>query len=98
VLFCVFCLIVVPLPPGTKPFAVKINNNNNNNNNICSQCRSHDRRIGQQKLEDPSLIKRNGFLVENNTLGNEVPEDAGCVLHISTHTFGKHAELLRSLR
>jgi hypothetical protein len=26
VLFCVLCLIVVPLPPGTKPFAVKINN------------------------------------------------------------------------
>jgi hypothetical protein len=28
VLLCVLCLIVVPLPPGTKPFAVKINNNN----------------------------------------------------------------------
>jgi hypothetical protein len=34
VLFCVLCLfrllclIVVPLPPGTDPFAVKINNNN----------------------------------------------------------------------
>jgi hypothetical protein len=27
------CLIVVPLPPGENPFAVKINNNNNNNNN-----------------------------------------------------------------
>jgi hypothetical protein len=27
------CLIVVPLPPGTNPFAVTINNNNNNNNN-----------------------------------------------------------------
>jgi hypothetical protein len=27
------CVIVVPLPPGTNPFAVKINNNNNNNNN-----------------------------------------------------------------
>jgi hypothetical protein len=26
------CVIVVPLPPGTSPFAVKINNNNNNNN------------------------------------------------------------------
>jgi hypothetical protein len=26
-------VIVVPLPPGTKPFAVKINNNNNNNTN-----------------------------------------------------------------
>jgi hypothetical protein len=25
------CLIVVPLPPGENPFAVKINNNNNNN-------------------------------------------------------------------
>jgi hypothetical protein len=24
VLFCVLCLIVVPLPPGTNPFAVKI--------------------------------------------------------------------------
>jgi hypothetical protein len=39
VLFCVLCLIVVPLAPGTNPFAVKINNNddddddNNNNNN-----------------------------------------------------------------
>jgi hypothetical protein len=33
VLFCVMCLIVVPLPPGKNPFAVKINNNNNNNNN-----------------------------------------------------------------
>jgi hypothetical protein len=30
---CVLCLIVVPLPPGKNPFAVKINNNNNNNNN-----------------------------------------------------------------
>jgi hypothetical protein len=27
---CVLCLIVVPLPPGKTPFAVKINNNNNN--------------------------------------------------------------------
>jgi hypothetical protein len=27
VLFCVLCLLVVPLPPGTNPFAVKINNN-----------------------------------------------------------------------
>jgi hypothetical protein len=26
---CVLCLIVVPLPPGETPFAVKINNNNN---------------------------------------------------------------------
>jgi hypothetical protein len=34
VLFFVLCLIVVPLPPGTNPFAVKINNNNNNNNKI----------------------------------------------------------------
>jgi hypothetical protein len=25
VLFCVLCLIVVPLPPGEHPFAVKIN-------------------------------------------------------------------------
>jgi hypothetical protein len=38
VLFCVMCvtsvlcLILVPLPPGKNPFAVKINNNNNNNN------------------------------------------------------------------
>jgi hypothetical protein len=27
---CMLCLIVVPLPPGKTPFAVKINNNNNN--------------------------------------------------------------------
>jgi hypothetical protein len=33
VLFCVLCLTVVPLPPATNPFVVKINNNNNNNNN-----------------------------------------------------------------
>jgi hypothetical protein len=33
VLFCVMCLIAVPLPPGANPFAVQINNNNNNNNN-----------------------------------------------------------------
>jgi hypothetical protein len=26
VLFCVLCLTVVPMPPGTNPFAVKINN------------------------------------------------------------------------
>jgi hypothetical protein len=26
---CILCLIVVPLPPGENPFAVKINNNNN---------------------------------------------------------------------
>jgi hypothetical protein len=25
--FCVLCLIVVPLPPGKNPFADKINNN-----------------------------------------------------------------------
>jgi hypothetical protein len=36
-LFCVMCairvlcLIVVPSPPGKKPFAVKTNKNNNNN-------------------------------------------------------------------
>jgi hypothetical protein len=33
---CVLCLIVIPLPPGENPFAVKMNdddNNNNNNNN-----------------------------------------------------------------
>jgi hypothetical protein len=33
VLFCVFYVIVVPLPPGTNPFGVNNNNNNNNNNN-----------------------------------------------------------------
>jgi hypothetical protein len=27
----VFCLNVVPLPPGNNPFAVQLNNNNNNN-------------------------------------------------------------------
>jgi hypothetical protein len=27
---CVFCLIVVPLPPGKNPFTVIINNNNKN--------------------------------------------------------------------
>jgi hypothetical protein len=27
---CVLCFIVVPLPPGKNPFAVKINNNSNN--------------------------------------------------------------------
>jgi hypothetical protein len=33
---CVLCLIVVPLPPGKIPFAIKINNNDNNdNNNYC---------------------------------------------------------------
>jgi hypothetical protein len=32
-IICVLCLIVVPLPTGENPFAVKINNNNNNNNN-----------------------------------------------------------------
>jgi hypothetical protein len=26
----VLCLILVPLPPGKNPFAVKLNNNNNN--------------------------------------------------------------------
>jgi hypothetical protein len=30
----VLCLIVVPLPPGENPFAVKINNNNNNMGHI----------------------------------------------------------------
>jgi hypothetical protein len=34
VVFCVLCLIVVPLPPGKSPFAVQLNNNNNNNNNF----------------------------------------------------------------
>jgi hypothetical protein len=29
---CVFCLIVVLLPPGKNPLEGKINNNNNNNN------------------------------------------------------------------
>jgi hypothetical protein len=33
VLFSVMCVIVVPLPPDTNPFAVKINNNNNNATN-----------------------------------------------------------------
>jgi hypothetical protein len=33
VLFCVMCLIVVPLPPGKNAFSVQANNNNNNNNN-----------------------------------------------------------------
>jgi hypothetical protein len=27
-IFCVLCLILVRLPPGRNPFAVKINNNN----------------------------------------------------------------------
>jgi hypothetical protein len=27
---CLLCLIVLPLPPGKTPFAVKINNNSNN--------------------------------------------------------------------
>jgi hypothetical protein len=31
VYFCVFCFIVLPLPPGKTPFVVKLNNNNNNN-------------------------------------------------------------------
>jgi hypothetical protein len=31
VLFCVLCLIVVPLPPGKNQLAVRVNNNNNNN-------------------------------------------------------------------
>jgi hypothetical protein len=30
---CVLCFIVVPLPSGKNPFAVKVNNNNNNNDN-----------------------------------------------------------------
>jgi hypothetical protein len=29
-IFCVLCLIVVPLPPGKTPFAVKISNKNIN--------------------------------------------------------------------
>jgi hypothetical protein len=41
VLLCVLCIIVVPLPPGTNPFAVKINNNNNNNNNKYLEHRRH---------------------------------------------------------
>jgi hypothetical protein len=32
VIFCVLCLIAVPLPPGENTFAVQFNNNNNNNN------------------------------------------------------------------
>jgi hypothetical protein len=44
VLFCVLCVIVVPLPPGTNPFKVKINTTttttttttSNNNNNNCN--------------------------------------------------------------
>jgi hypothetical protein len=31
---CVLCLIVVPLPPGKNPFALKINNNINNRSSI----------------------------------------------------------------
>jgi hypothetical protein len=31
VYFCVFCFIVVPLPPGKNPFVVTLNSNNNNN-------------------------------------------------------------------
>jgi hypothetical protein len=33
---CIFVLylIVVTLPPGKNPFAVKLSNNNNNNNNM----------------------------------------------------------------
>jgi hypothetical protein len=30
VVFCVLCLIVVPLPPGKNTSAVQLNNNNNN--------------------------------------------------------------------
>jgi hypothetical protein len=31
---CVLCLIVVPLPPGRNPFAVKINNNLKKNDGL----------------------------------------------------------------
>jgi hypothetical protein len=37
---CVLCLIVVPLPPGENPFAVKINNKNykhSNGENVSSE-------------------------------------------------------------
>jgi hypothetical protein len=30
--FCLLCLIVLPLPPGKTPFAVKINNNHHHHN------------------------------------------------------------------
>jgi hypothetical protein len=37
VYFCVLCLFVVTLPPGSKPFAVQLNNNNNNNTTLYPQ-------------------------------------------------------------
>jgi hypothetical protein len=38
---CVLCLIVVPLPPGETPFAVKISNKNNTINRYGGSFRPH---------------------------------------------------------
>jgi hypothetical protein len=54
------CLIVVPLPLGKYPFAVKINNNNNNNNKL-SQAKGQLLRL-RCKYEDNTIIKHKTFL------------------------------------
>jgi hypothetical protein len=66
VLFCVMCVIVVPLPPGTNPFAVKIsnnNNNNNNNNNLCPQLRGLCGPHWKQQESEWALVVATGSCV-----------------------------------
>jgi hypothetical protein len=47
-MYFVFCLIVVPLPPGKIPFAAQLNNNNNNNSNFFRKGKM-DSKYGLQK-------------------------------------------------
>jgi hypothetical protein len=51
---CLLCLIVLPLPLGKNPFAVKINNNNNNNLIYMFP----DRRQEDKRLWEPPIVKR----------------------------------------
>jgi hypothetical protein len=61
----VLCLIVVPLPPGTNPFAVKINNSNNNNNNNWNHFK-----ILQKILEQRTGKARYQGTTENSCTGH----------------------------
>jgi uncharacterized protein YpmS len=54
---CVLCLIVVRLPPGRNPFAVKINSNNNN----------HIIKINSEREQlNPLLQKKKKKLIKGN--------------------------------
>jgi hypothetical protein len=107
----VLCLIVVSLPSGKTPFAVKINNNNNNNNNKIMTVRYitfvHDLGETRRVLEEEQSLgegKSLGYGLENtwrrnsnrNTnLGNKA-NTYSCFIFV-TNLFRTKKEMFRQV-